>query len=306
MSLIGIAIFAYNRASHLETLLESLEKSSKFPSLPVHIFLDGSRDLLDSVKTRRVAELCEDFKHRNENVTLHSSASNLGLAKSIIGGLNTMFLAYDSVIVLEDDLILGEYFLDYMILSLTKYSSDRRIGSVSGSKDGIFLSCLKSDIVATYRHNCWGWGTWKDRWSEIIWEQPAIGTSEYDLQKSRLAAIGSDLPQIYELQALGQVNSWSILFDANAANFDWLCLQPRHNLIVNNGMDGSGTHFNLRTSVIKPKKLRRFSQIPNTTFYVESRIFNLTVKFSKSRFWRELYRQKHRIIHALERILVRN
>ena len=73
------------------------------------------RDLkpcLDAIKTDLPIEVIIDITH-------------LGLAKSILTGVTNMFKKYDSLIIIEDDVIISPDFIDYMLRGLKFYEYTR-------------------------------------------------------------------------------------------------------------------------------------------------------------------------------------
>ena len=51
---------------------------------------------------------------------------NFGLAKNIVSGINYVFKENDKAIILEDDIIVSPFFLNYMNKNLNIYKNDKK------------------------------------------------------------------------------------------------------------------------------------------------------------------------------------
>ena len=88
-------------------------KRSSSKSSELYIFSDGpktNRDLIEIQKIRDYINALEGFK----KIFLYERESNLGLANSLIMGINEVFKKNTTAIILEDDIVVTEYFLNYM------------------------------------------------------------------------------------------------------------------------------------------------------------------------------------------------
>ena len=113
IKLAPIVIFTYNRPLHLKKTLESLSLNELAKFSDIFIFIDGPKSIQDVVDVNsclNVAQSASGFK----SVSIEKSTNNLGLSKSIISGLNKMFNVFETCIILEDDLIVSKFFLNFM------------------------------------------------------------------------------------------------------------------------------------------------------------------------------------------------
>ena len=127
-----IALFVYNRLDTLENLILSLKKNPESEKSDLIIFSDGpnlndSIDILEVKKVRKFIKSIEGFK----TIEIVENTENVGLANSIIQGLNNMCNLYESFIVLEDDLMVSKYFLKYMNTSLQKYKYNNKVWCIN-------------------------------------------------------------------------------------------------------------------------------------------------------------------------------
>ena len=131
MNFSPIVIFVYNRLQHLDTLLNSLQKNDLFKKSKVLVFSDGAKNEIDKDKIDKVRKL---LKKRliPQNSEIIENNFNIGLSKNVIGGLNKIFQIYDRAIILEDDLELSPFFLNYMNDALNLYETSENVASISG------------------------------------------------------------------------------------------------------------------------------------------------------------------------------
>jgi hypothetical protein len=246
-----IAIFAFNRPDKLANCLESLSKNLGASSSDLFIFVDGPRKPDDIPKVDAVTTISLGAKGFR-SVTVERSEVNFGLAKSIKQGIDKVLRDFDSIIVIEDDLILAETFLEYMNAGLSKYISNKSFASIQGFQYPI--SPPMEELVTIRGADCWGWATWKDRWDLTIFDSKRMLS---DLKSQNLEYefdLDGSMPytKMLENQSLGLIDSWAICWHASMFLSGKVSLHPRESLVFNSGNDGKGTHKN-RSSMFDTK-----------------------------------------------------
>ena len=237
-----IAIFAFNRPQHLAKCLLSLEKCVGLEDSTGIIFIDGPRSEKEVELVSSTIEVALKFASNN-NFTVEIRKENFGLAKSITSGIAQIFKNNPRVIVIEDDLILGKGFLEFMNIGLERYQNIGRVASISGYQYPITHE-LKSSVFLKGA-DCWGWATWKNRWEQTTFTGKELLdqiTSENLSDEFNLDGSNNYL-DLLQKQINGQINSWAILWHASMFLQDKLSLYPPHSLVSNEGGDGLGTHF---------------------------------------------------------------
>jgi hypothetical protein len=237
-----IALFAYNRATHLVNALVSPATCSRLDECDLFIFCDGAKSERDQDagdETRMVARQgASQFRAR-----LIERPDNIGLAKSIVSAVSDLCNEYGRCIVVEVDLYVNPRFIDYMLTALDRYEDDDRVHQVSGymfpvqhptTPDAFFLPLTTT----------WGWATWSRAWKVFDWE--ASEAREYlavPEQRQRFDLDGSyPYSQMLEDRLAGRNDSWGILFVWAIFKAGGLALHPRESLVWNDGFDNSGTH----------------------------------------------------------------
>ena len=234
-----IALFTYSRADHTRQAVESLLLNKEAAESDLYIFSDGP-------KTEEKREAVEENRRYIHSITGFKSIhivereKNWGLANSLIAGITDVVNRYGRVIVVEDDLILSPYFLQYMNEALEKYKDEDKVGAISGF---VFPTTapLPETFFLSYFH-CWGWATWKRSWDLLETDSKLL------LRKMRFKERKFDLNHyagnygILYCQHKGKVDSWYIRFYASLFLAGKLNLFPNRSLVLNGGLDNSGTH----------------------------------------------------------------
>lgn len=241
-NLAPIVIFAYRRVidKTIKSLLENnLAKHSK-----VYIFSDGYSNEKDKDDVEKAREYLKTITGFSEIIIIESSI-NKGLAGSVIDGVSEIIKKYKKIIVLEDDLIVSNDFLDYMNEALDFYENIDDIWSISGY--GPNLHCLKdakTDVYLSVRASSWGWATWENRWNKTDWEVKDFNKlREEKVIQNKFNLGGNDMYKMLELQMLGKIDSWAIRWCYSQFKFGMYTIYPRKSKIINDGFsDNKGAH----------------------------------------------------------------
>lgn len=240
-----IVLFCFNRPMHTKKVLENLLKNEEAKDSDLFIFQDGPRsidDLIEVEKVQQVLQNIEGFKC----VYKFFSDKNLGLATSVIRGLDYVFSKdYNSVIVLEDDILVSADFLKFMNFGLSEFSKIDMISSVSGYSYQLEEYDSANIVNLVKRASSWGWGTWKSCWMSVDWQVKEYDSFIKDPAKiSQFSLAGNDQIPMLMKQQLGVISSWAIRWTFFHYLTGTYCLVPRKSLVMNIGTDGSGTNFN--------------------------------------------------------------
>lgn len=239
MDFAPIALFTYNRADHTQRVVESLLQNKEAKDSDLFVFSDGAKNeqtIYSVLENREFIYTIKGFK----SVTIIEREKNWGLSKSLIAGITDLVNKFGRVIVVEDDLILSPYFLQFMNEALDKYEIDDRIASIGG-----FLHPIHGNIPETFflrNFGCWGWATWKRGW-ELF--NPNAKDLLCQLRWKKRDFNMNDWGPFYGIlycHKVGLVDSWALRFSASCFLKGKLQLIPGRNMAIQNGMDGTGTH----------------------------------------------------------------
>lgn len=251
MNYAPIILFVYNRPDHTRKTLEAIANAELSKQSDLFIFADGpkwdaSQDTLIEIQT--VRSLLKEKKWCN-NVNIIESESNKGLAASIISGVTSIINQYEKVIVLEDDIVIGKYFLEYMNNALEKYKNDQKVWHITGWRSPVKKQKNNSSFLYPVM-DCWSWGTWKNRWNYFKKDTDYYLANFSKKMIQRFNINGSD-PGMWnqiELNKDGKINTWAIFWYASIFEHQGLCLAPTKSLVKNIGFDNSGVHCGVNPS----------------------------------------------------------
>lgn len=241
-----VVLFVYNRLDHTARVIETLAKNELAIDTELYVFSDAAKTEKGLDKVTAVREFINDksWHDRFKSVTVIQAEKNKGLAKSVIGGVSKIIDQYGSAIVIEDDLVLSPFFLNYMNEALYFYEEDQKIWAISGYSFPMrSLKKYDHDVFYSYRGSSWGWATWKDRWEKVDWEVQDYEELMHSPKRQKLFNRGgADLVNMLKLQMEGQIDSWAIRWVYTQSKLDTYTVYPKHSYLGNDGCDGSGTH----------------------------------------------------------------
>jgi hypothetical protein len=217
-------------------------KNPNLDKTEFYVFVDGPRNSEDILTIEETINEVKKFANHS-NTKLRKSESNLGLVDSIRFGINEIFKNHDQIIVLEDDLIVSEDFIEYMNQGLRKFKTEIRIASLQGFSHVNLWK--RKETYFLLGADCWGWATWRDRWEQIDWNAETLLTKlkTKKIQKSFDLKGAYPYTKMLERCARGEVESWAIRWHASMFILGKLSVYPPRTLVINTGRDGSGTHM---------------------------------------------------------------
>ncbi|MDV4150306.1 hypothetical protein R0131_05620 [Clostridium sp. AL.422] len=235
----AVILFAYNRPLHTRKVVEGLKRND---IKELFVFCDGIKNenhKEDVLKTRKIID---DINWCS--VKKNYSVENKGLAKSVIYGVTSVFnLGYERVIVVEDDCIPKDDFIEYMNEAFDFYEDDEKVMHISGFGLPMKQKIQRSTYLTPYPCS-WGWGTWKKYWMSCNFED----TDEYEKllkdekEIKKFNYSGSAFSDFLDRQLNGKVNSWLIRWYFHIYKNDGVCVWKTKSDITNDGFDGTGVH----------------------------------------------------------------
>jgi len=265
MQLAPIALFVYKRPLHTQKTLAALKANHWAKYSDLYIFADGPKNSFSDKdheqlsKTRKLIKNIKGFK----KVTIKESRVNKGLATSVITGVTQLIDEYGSVIVIEDDLITGKGFIQYMNNALNLYKNQEEVISIHGYNLPIKVRNL-TDTFFLKGADCWGWATWKRGWELYNPDTPFLIDQLVAKNMQASFNLNNSYPYMNMLkdQVDGKIDSWAINWYASAFLNNKLTLYPKKSLVTNIGLDGSGTHSGIKKFKNKPATKCKIYAIP--------------------------------------------
>src|SRR5690554_840908 len=131
MTYAPICLFVYSRLEETKRTVQALQNNYLAYESELIIFSDGAKDDVTQHKVENVREYLKTI-HGFKTIKIVESETNKGLANSVIFGVSEVMEQYENVIVVEDDLIVSNNFLDYMNQALNTFQNCNNVFSVSG------------------------------------------------------------------------------------------------------------------------------------------------------------------------------
>jgi hypothetical protein len=273
-----IALFVYNRPEILSKTLNSLKKNPEIGKTKLYVFSDGPRKPEDERQVELVRALVKKISWCKE-LELIELKENRGLAESIVNGVTTVLNKHDSIIVLEDDLILAPGFLKYMNDGLRIYMDCDEVISISG-----YMYPVNQKLPETFFLNiadCQGWGTWKRGWQmferngeQLLSKLSSELSYKFDLNGNY------GFTKLLQEQVDRKNFSWAILWYASAFLKNKLSLYPHLSLV--NHIGKNGTNYSSDPFLDKTNMTKNVKVLPTPTLEnIEAR--NAVIDFFAAR-----------------------
>ena len=223
---------------HTHRVLESLRRVQ---AGPIYFFSDGPQDPKDVKLVDQTRALFNEIDWTTARQVF--STQHRGLRQSIIRATDAILGSHPTVIVLEDDCVVGPFFIDFMEECFARYRDVEAVMSISGYSIPISsrIRGLVWDAYFFPRISSWGWGTWKHKWTHFRRDLGSAVTEAWKNQVD-LKQGGNDVPALIEAQRKGTIDSWAINWIISVYLEGGCCVYPMDSHIENIGFDGTGTH----------------------------------------------------------------
>ncbi|GHV55471.1 glycosyl transferase [Synergistales bacterium] len=237
-----IVLFVYNRPEHTRRTIKSLRANRLASASHLIVFSDGAKSEEGILLVEQVRQYIDEIDGF-ASVTVIKRDKNWGLANSIIDGVTQIVNKYGKIIVLEDDLLISPYFLDYMNDGLDLYEGNKEVATIQAH----IFPWTKSSLPDSYflpSAGCWGWGTWKRAWDNFNKDTKSLLDKINQKGLARKFDMDSSYPytRMLKRQIRGEVDSWAIRWYATNFLLNMKGLYPGHTFIQQIGYDASGTH----------------------------------------------------------------
>ena len=236
-----IVVFTYNRPEHTQRTLNALLINPLANESDIIIYSDSARTANHNKAVDEVRSYLSELTGFRSIKVIHRD-KNFGLAESIIQGVTEVLQQSEKVIVLEDDMVVSPYFLEYMNEALEQFVDDDRVISVHGYVYPVDIELPEAFFLPGA--DCWGWATWRRGWALFN----SDGQYLLDELVRRHLIQEFDYNGAYPFlnmlkdQIKGKNDSWAIRWHASAFLANKLTLYPGRSLVNNIGNDSSGTH----------------------------------------------------------------
>lgn len=240
-----ILLFAYNRPAHLKRCIESLQQNTLAAESDLYIISDDAKNKEAQAGVNDVRAYLRALSASQSvfrSVTIMERTVNWGLADNIVEAVTRFTRDFGRVIVVEDDLVLAPYFLQFMNDALETYKDEPRVGHIQAC-DFTNNKALPMTFLIKWTGS-WGWGTWDRAWQ---YYNPNGLQLLQQLEKRKLTKMFDfngkyGFTRMLRRQIAGLNNSWAIRWNASLFLNDMLSLNVGRSLVQNEGFDNSGTN----------------------------------------------------------------
>ena len=249
---IGLAFFVYKRPEHTQKVIETIKKNC---FKRINVFQDGLKNECDKKDWLKVQELIMKWSNMgSENIEIHISDINKGLAISIISGIDYVLERNDAVVALEDDVILSDRYYEYAKRCFIKYYKSSKVMSICGAvaSDKVFsdqkymLQYQESDVVFMPVGSSVAFGTWKDRWMLYRYgKEYAYSVVDNALLCKKIQLNGGNfLLSLLRLvvKQPASIDTWATFWGVTQLLNDGVAVVPIKAVAQDIGRDGSGTN----------------------------------------------------------------
>lgn len=238
-----VLLLGFNSPDRLSSVIESLR-----PSQPrtVYVSIDGPRDEVESdreaVQKTRALVSSIDW---TDDVHTNFPERNLGIARAIPSAVSWVLAANETVVVLEDDVIVGPQFLPFAEEALRIWADDNAVFSISGYNlvPPDHLANPGSPVRLSRIPHSYAWATWRRAWnafdSEMQWARDVKTSQLTSMLGSRVFALR--WRQNFRHAQKERVSTWDYQWVSSIWEHNGMCVSPNRNLVTYNGHTG-GSH----------------------------------------------------------------
>ena len=249
-----IIIFAYNRPSHLKRVLIALENNKV--KNDIYLIIDGPKNKFDKINQEDISLSLTRFSNKNKRIVkIIKRKKNLGLAKSITGGITYLSKKYQNLIILEDDTIAYKNFIRFVEKHLKLIKSSDNTQVICGYQFPNFEKnpkTLKTLLLSNFVS--WGWAIKSREWQAYL-------KFKKKNKKKNIKAVPIFLRNYFEdkYTVKQKKNIWSLDFMYYNFIKGNKYIFPNTSLIKNIGFDGSGVNSKATTKLqVKEDKVNKF------------------------------------------------
>lgn len=240
-----VLIITLDRSEKFKKCIESLKNNLYADCTDLFIAIDypKTQEQFDGyLRTLTYLKEISGFK----TINIIKREVNFGIIRNYLEAKNFILTQNDSIIFTEDDNEFSEDFLNFMNKCLIKYKNNKTIFSISGYNYPVVMpNKYTQNVYKWMGHSAWGFGIWKDRWEQIIWNPDFIFNS--------VEAFLHDYISVYKFQKIANHYLPAIIniFEEKKMSGDgYICLhQYKHGFysifpvisrVRNHGHDGTG------------------------------------------------------------------
>ncbi|WP_445454334.1 hypothetical protein [Flavobacterium sp. 25HG05S-40] len=164
-----ILVMVYDRLDSLKKCIQSLQCCPESAESLLYISSDAAYKTEDVSKIEAVRSYISTITGFKQVVPI-TPKENRGLKGAYDAAIDLIFKEHETIIFLEDDIIVAPDFLKFGNKGLEFYKDDAKIISISGFSHSVFFEVeqqLQSEVYFTNRWCPWGFASWKNRMQHV-------------------------------------------------------------------------------------------------------------------------------------------
>jgi hypothetical protein len=231
-----ICVIAYNRPNKLKNLLDQLSKISHINENNILIYIS-----VDGPKNFNIKNIIDNYINVFINLKIVYHEKNIGLKNHIILAGNQC-AEFGDFIMLEDDILISNYIIEYSLETLKIYQNSQKIRQISlysidwnEFNNSPFFPISGGDPVYLAKTA----SSWGQIWTSLWWKEFSIW---FQINKNNSFA-DLDLPNKVKLWS---DSSWKKYFNYFLVANDYYVIYPRDSYTKHDG--NYGTHMKGRVS----------------------------------------------------------
>lgn len=259
-----ISIICYSRLDKLKNLVQSLLNCHGAHNHEVYFFIDGPKagdeKIINSVKS-----YCRDIIGFKSVTIFNNDVNNYD--QNVSKSFKFPLEKHGKVILLEDDVVVGQSFLNFMTHNLTVFENSEQIFSISAECPRILdTQGFKAESQFWQIVNGSNIGLWNskvaqaERWRSIHHPYERIVSNFRNIRKYCSIANFSDLLHLREIY-LAKKTYYDALWGAYCFMEDKYTVFPSVSLCFNSGHDGSGLHCMKDETLMEPPRFGEYHPV---------------------------------------------
>ncbi len=241
-----VLICTLNRYEHFKLCIQSISACTNADKTDIFIALDyplKDYHLLGYEKIKKYIPFITGFN----TVTIIERKRNFGSENNFSKLVESVFIKYDRVIIIEDDNVFSPSFLDFVNKGLHEFEKDPLVIAICGYK-------FPFEVPASFPHSYfysksfsgWGFGAWRDKYMHYRWNDDFIKEVIRYLHKPSKALLIDSyqygfLNGLMNVVKTGNLKGDRMYCISNILNGTY-CVFPTVSKVRNTGHDGSGVH----------------------------------------------------------------
>lgn len=270
-----------------EMTLNLIQRIIDLGVIKIYISIDGPRNDREAEIQQLMRQKIEFLLSSHQmDWQIKQEIQNHGVKEGVLKGLDWFFQNENTGIVLEDDLAIDRYFLEFCNSYLPQIEISDEIWMISGMQVFGSFPVKPSPILSRYPM-IWGWATTSKKWADIrkaCYQISFLSPNQFGPQRAYFWNKG------FQKVLKGDLDTWDLPLCLTFLLNKKYCLISNNNLASNIGFDESAAHT---TENVFPLNLPLGDFDTNSVVAVnEIEYFNTYDKFLEKRVFKFRFIQK--------------